>query len=148
MVRTEKNVLIVDAYNANPTSMEAALGNFGIFSADRKAAMLGDMLELGSDSQAEHERIVSKAMETGLDSLFLVGTEFGKALTELAGKHCAETVSCSADMSEYVCEGLRVFHFASSQELASWLAGNPLAGHAVLIKGSRGIRMEKVIEML
>jgi UDP-N-acetylmuramoyl-tripeptide--D-alanyl-D-alanine ligase len=128
--------------------MEAALGNFGIFSADRKAAMLGDMLELGSDSQAEHERIVSKAMETGLDSLFLVGTEFGKALTELAGKHCAETVSCSADMSEYVCEGLRVFHFASSQELASWLAGNPLAGHAVLIKGSRGIRMEKVIEML
>ncbi len=54
MVRTEKNVLIVDAYNANPTSMEAALGNFGIFSAARKAAMLGDMLELGSDSQAEH----------------------------------------------------------------------------------------------
>ncbi len=148
MVRTEKNVLIVDAYNANPTSMEAALGNFGIFSADMKAAMLGDMLELGSDSQTEHERIVRKAMETGLDSLFLVGTEFGKALTELAGKHCTETVSCSADMSEYVCEGLRVFHFASSQELAFWLAGNPLSGHAVLIKGSRGIRMEKVIEML
>ncbi len=148
MVRTEKNVLIVDAYNANPTSMEAALGNFGIFSAARKAAMLGDMLELGSDSQAEHERIVRKAMEAGLDSLFLVGAEFGKALMELAGKHCAETVSCSADMSEYVCDGLRIFHFASSQELASWLAGNPLLGHAVLIKGSRGIRMEKVIEML
>ena len=61
MVRTAGNVLIVDAYNANPTSMAAALDNFAAFSASHKAVMLGDMLELGESSLAEHQAIVRKA---------------------------------------------------------------------------------------
>ena len=69
MVRTAGNVLIVDAYNANPTSMAAALDNFAAFSASHKAVMLGDMLELGESSLAEHQEIVRKAADAINESI-------------------------------------------------------------------------------
>lgn len=130
MTRTQRNTLIVDAYNANPTSMAAALDNFSNISSDRKIVMLGDMLELGADSIAEHKSVISSALERGFERLFFVGQEFGKAAEEM------DLQTGSA------------FFFRSSDELASYLSSNPLTGATVLIKGSRGTRMEKVIEAL
>ncbi len=86
MTATENNVLIVDAYNANPTSMAAALDNFAVFSSDKKAALLGDMLELGAESFAEHIQTAEKAMDMQPYLLAFVGAEFGKALKEFADR--------------------------------------------------------------
>lgn len=119
--KTAKNTLIVDAYNANPSSMAVALDNLALCEG-RKAALLGDMRELGADSAAEHLRIADTLDR--FDIVYLVGEEFTKAA---AGR--------------YKC-------FASSQELAEYLKTNPIEGCTVLVKGSRGIRMENVIASL
>ena len=133
MTSTGRNTLIVDAYNANPTSMEAALNNFASVVAERKVAMLGDMLELGEESVVEHIQVVRKALVSGIDLVCFVGGEFAKAVDEVR----AEGDSCDS----LLC-------FTTSQELADWLAANPITDTAVLIKGSRGTRMEKVITVL
>ena len=127
MTKTQRNTLIVDAYNANPTSMAAALDNFANVEAPCRYAMLGDMLELGSDSAKEHETIICKALALGFDGVFFVGGEFRSAV---AG------------------ELEKATFFSTSDELASWLDANPIDGAVVLIKGSRGTRMEKVIAHL
>ncbi len=131
MTRTERNTLIIDAYNANPTSMAAALDNFAAVRSDRKIAMLGDMLELGEDSVAEHVGVVQKALTCGADTICLVGGEFQKALDK------CDTASMG-----------KIRHFMSSDELADWVKSENVSGSMVLIKGSRGIRMEKVVEKL
>ena len=129
MTKTERNTLIVDAYNANPTSMEAALKNFANVESDNKVAMLGDMLELGSESVAEHVRIAEMAISLGLKRVCFVGAEFAKALE-----------SISTD------DG--VVAFATSAELTEWLKETGLSDAVILIKGSRGTRMEKTMEAL
>ena len=131
MTRTSRNTLIVDAYNANPTSMEAALGNFATVESDQKIAALGDMLELGDESLAEHVRIAAMALDLGLQRVCFVGTEFAKAL--------ATFEDLPAD---------KVISFDTSAELAEWFTANPCQGSVILIKGSRGTRMEKVIAVL
>lgn len=132
MTKTQNNTLIVDAYNANPTSMDAALTNFNTVESASKVAMLGDMLELGAESLSEHVTVVKKALATDLQQVFFVGAEFAAALEALAGE---------ADLS-------KAMGFATSDELAQWIEGNPFAGATILIKGSRGTRMEKVIAVL
>ena len=123
MTRTEHNTLIVDAYNANPTSMAAALENFSNVSADNRIAMLGDMLELGEDSAAEHKAVIESALSRGFSKVFFVGNEFS-------------AVSLASDEAVF---------FQTSDELAEYLKSNPVQGATILIKGSRGTRMEKVI---
>lgn len=127
MVRTASNMLIVDAYNANPSSMAAALDNFAAVVADRKVALLGDMRELGADSVAEHEKIVRKVIGSGFEAMF-VGDEFRKALDAVGTDGYA--------------------WFPCSEELASYLAANKMESAAILVKGSRGIQMEKVLKEL
>ena len=128
MTRTEKNTLIIDAYNANPTSMDAAIRNFSAIKADKKATMLGDMLELGDDSIKEHIEVIKKVLETDTDLICLVGKEFSEA--------------AKTENSE------KIHIFATSVDLAEWLENNKLNGHTVLIKGSRGTKMEKIVEKL
>ncbi len=128
MEKTERNILIEDAYNANPTSMAAALDNLVQVEADRKVALLGDMRELGDESLAEHQKVLSQVLSMGLDFVCLVGEEFRKALI---GK-----------------EKDNVFWFADSEELAAWLRANPVSGATILVKGSRGIQMEKALPEL
>ena len=128
MTRTADNVLVVDAYNANPTSMEAALNNFSLIRSGRKALMLGDMLELGEDSMTEHMDVIRRAVATGADLICLVGSEFGKALKEDGHGE--------------------IMHFRTSADLAEWLGKHKITGYNVLIKGSRGTKMEKIIEKL
>ena len=129
MTATERNTLIVDAYNANPTSMDAALTNFSNVRAAVKIALLGDMLELGEDSYEEHVTVIKKALESDLETVCFVGTEFGKAL-------------------DSVPESAKVKWFVDSQSLADWLAQQNVSGATILIKGSRGTRMEKTIASL
>ena len=126
MVRTADNTLIVDAYNANPSSMRAALDNFSRIEASHKTALLGDMRELGENSVNEHIDILRLALSLGLSDLCLVGDEFSKAMKSV---DCPPTVRWYPD----------------SATLASALHDAPLAGHVILIKGSRGIMMEKVL---
>ena len=130
MTKTDRNTLIVDAYNANPTSMEAALTNFSNVEAPTKVALLGDMLELGDESQAEHVKIAKMALSLGLERVCFVGAEFEKAVEQMEGR------------GETFCS------FGTSADLALWLKENPLDSAVVLIKGSRGTRMEKVVEVL
>lgn len=127
--KTGTNVLIKDAYNANPTSMAAALDNLCSIISDTKVALLGDMRELGEESVSEHVQVLRQVLSMGLDLVCLVGEEFGKAV--------------EADNA-----GGKVKCFGTSEELASWLDGNPVRNATVLVKGSRGIRMETVIPHL
>ena len=120
MTRTERNVVIEDAYNANPSSMAAALDNFALLQADCKIAMLGDMRELGDDSVKEHVKILKKLDDCGLTHACLVGDEFKKALEE-------------AGTPDYVK------WFATSDDLAAALAERPL---------TNSIRMGKVLPTL
>ena len=129
MTATERNTLIVDAYNANPTSMDAALTNFANVEAPVKIALLGDMLELGEDSLIEHVTVINKALSSDLNTICFVGAEFGKAL---------ETQTSAENVK----------WFANSQDLADWLAEQKISGATVLVKGSRGTRMEKTIQAL
>ena len=131
MTKTERNTLIVDAYNANPTSMAAALENFSNVAADCKVALLGDMLELGEESISEHIAVIKSACSRGLSKVCFVGKEFQKASSEVAPE--------LLDVARF---------FATSDELAAYLTSEPLEAATVLIKGSRGTRMENVIPAL
>lgn len=130
MVRTERNTLIVDTYNANPTSMGVALDNFARTSFENKTLILGDMLELGSESATEHAAALDKAMALS-QSIFLVGSEFSEA---------AAKVCCAKD------KGIQCF--PNSAELRVFLEAQPLSGRTILIKGSHGIHLEKLPEVL
>ena len=123
MQRTQRNVLIVDAYNANPSSMDAALSNFAGFEAASKIVLLGDMLELGETSVEEHRKIVEKVARCGFKAYY-VGDEFAKA----GANPC----------------------FASSDKLAEYISTHldAFTGAAILVKGSRGKRMERTISVL
>lgn len=123
MQKTDRNVLIVDAYNANPSSMDAALSNFAGFEAASKIVLLGDMLELGETSVEEHRKIVEKVARCGFKAYY-VGDEFAKA----GASPC----------------------FASSDELADYISTHldAFTGAAILVKGSRGKRMERTISVL
>ena len=109
--------------------MGVALDSFALMEAPRKAALLGDMRELGDNSVAEHVKVVEKIAASDFEA-FLVGEEFAKAL---------DAAGTPANVRG---------HFATSDELAAWLAEHPLDGACVLVKGSRGIRMEKTIPSL
>ena len=76
LVETADNKLVVDAYNANPTSMKAAIENFSLMKADKKMAILGDMKELGPTSWEEHQKMVDLLVEAGFNHVWLVGKEF------------------------------------------------------------------------
>ena len=127
MMRTGRNTLIVDAYNANPSSMRAALDNFLHVEAGQKLALLGDMRELGAESLAEHEKVVNQLRKMHL-SACLVGAEFRQALDVLGAGD--ET------------------WFPTSEALAEHLSAHPVSDAVILIKGSRGIQMEKVLPVL
>jgi len=122
---TINNTLICDSYNANPTSMIAAIDSFLAIKADHKAIILGDMLELGEKSEEEHIKVL-KAIQSGIvEKVFLVGQVFQKVSAKSGFKA-----------------------FSNVDTLMEFLKSEPLKGNTILIKGSRGIRLEKVYELL
>lgn len=123
-LKTAKNSIILDAYNANPTSMKAAIDNFRQVAAERKMVILGDMLELGDESLEEHRAVVKMTEESVFDVAVFVGPDFMKTVSG------------------------RFTSFRTSQEATSWLASQDFRNYTILVKGSRGIKMEKVLEAL
>jgi UDP-N-acetylmuramoyl-tripeptide--D-alanyl-D-alanine ligase len=115
--------VLLDAYNANPSSVEVALRSFATLKG-RKAVMLGDMLELGSHSQSEHLEIFKLCQVLGFEEIYLCGQEFMK-----------------------VC-GQYPLAFENSNILNSWLKDNPGTADFILLKGSRGMKMEILLDAL
>ncbi len=120
---TGRNRLIIDAYNANPTSMGAALDNFGHIRAEQKMVILGDMRELGADSQQEHQRVADRLSASDIDLVWLVGDNFAQA------KH-----------------KFRTFH--DVEEVKRELAEHPIQGYTILVKGSNGTRLFQLPDLL
>lgn len=129
LVKTERNTLIIDAYNANPSSMKAALNNFAGTDYSYKVLMLGDMLELGEDSAAEHLTVLEQAVATA-PKVFLVGEEFAGAAKALK--------ITSAEVQS----------FPDIESLKAYVTENPLEGCTILIKGSNGKHMTRVVDAL
>ena len=120
---TGKNRLIIDAYNANPTSMKVSLSNFFQLSFPNKIVILGDMKELGSQSEEEHRSIVKLLSDTDLKDAFLIGP-------------CFKQISSS-------------FHtYDDVDEFLAWLQQNPMQDAMILIKGSNSMNLMKVVDFL
>lgn len=130
IMKTSRNTLVVDAYNANPTSMDAALENFMNNSDSPKAVILGDMLELGEESFREHTLVIKKLKRLKIDKIFLVGLQFANA--------AKETPELLPD----------AFFAPDYQQLKYYFTKEELKGYSILIKGSRGIKLENLIEVL
>ena len=135
LTKTERNTLIVDAYNANPTSMMAAIDNFDIMEGENKIAILGDMLELGEQSEIEHQNIVRRLMESKIERIILVGKEFEKACDKLGVR--SEELGVNSKFS--------IFNSQLST-LNSQLS--TLNSQLILLKGSNGIGLYKLIPYL
>ena len=123
MTVTEKNHLIVDAYNANPTSMQAALDNFTLIQAPRKMVILGQMGELGEESDKEHRQLVGYLERAGYDEVWLVGDNF-------------RDIPCP----------FRKFH--DVEEVKAAIASDCPEGFYILIKGSNSNRLFQLPELL
>ena len=120
ITETSSNLIIMDAYNANPSSMKAMLDTFAKQDYKNKLCILGDMLEMGKFSNIEHSKIISTCQKLDLDTLF-VGEEFRK-------------LSNNA--------------FKSLDDLKKFIAENPIKNKTILLKGSRGIRLEDLVSSL
>ncbi|MDG4716862.1 UDP-N-acetylmuramoyl-tripeptide--D-alanyl-D-alanine ligase [Winogradskyella marincola] len=117
--------IILDAYNANPTSMLAALKNLKQLNADRKYLFLGDMFELGKEAEKEHQTIANFTEDNFDENIFLVGENFYKTTTKSTTKK-----------------------FKSFEDLKPLLKNLDLKNSTVLIKGSRGMALERILELL
>lgn len=120
---TAHNKLIVDTYNANPTSMNAALKNFRDMDVDHKMAILGDMRELGDVSAEEHQKVVDFLKDNGIENVWLVGDEFGKTNCEFR-------------------------KFKNVDDVKAAIKEKQPEGYYILIKGSNGIKLFQLPELL
>lgn len=125
VIETGKNRVIMDAYNANPTSMSHAIRNFRNICSDHNVLILGDMLELGEESEKEHKAIIQLLKELRFQLVFLVGSEFAKV----------------ASNSTY-------FTVNDVDKLIRYITLNPISGYDILVKGSNGIHLNKIIDSL
>lgn len=121
--KTENNELIIDAYNANPSSMKVALDNFITMPVQPKAIILGDMRELGPTSDELHAEVVEQIKKGQFDKVFLCGEHFSKVGKEFSP-------------------------FATTEAMTEELRRQPLKGYHILIKGSHSMGLEKLADIL
>lgn len=118
------NLVIADTYNANPSSMKASIENFGSMqSQGTKLAILGEMLELGKASKDEHQKVIDTLQFQRIQEAYLVGNGFSKTPKQTGYKF-----------------------FADTDDLLAFLKQNPVEHHCILVKGSHGVHLEKVVE--
>lgn len=122
---TGKNKVVCDSYNANPSSMHSALESFRALPDKNKMAILGDMLELGERSEDEHRKIIDELNTAGNIKALLAGGIFSK-----------------------VNNLNRFLTFADTAALSEYLKNNPVEGYTILVKGSRGVGLEKIYDLL
>jgi len=123
LMKQGSNTIILDAYNANPASMKAAIENFAAMDGDNKILLLGSMMELGDESEQEHQALLQLISKHKWNNVILVGNNF-KSLSH------------------------NYMHFDNADSVKHWLKKQGLQNSHLLIKGSRSIQMEKVIESL
>jgi len=128
--QTETNTLICDYYNANPSSMAVAIENINKLKADRKVLILGDMFELGDESAAEHEGIIQKAFDADVAERIFVGGAFKSQ--EARGKN----------------QDKKTTFYATAEDAIEALKAHPIKNSTVLIKGSRGMALERLVGLL
>jgi len=124
-VQTANNLLFLDAYNANPSSMELAIRHFASLNFPNPVLILGDMFELGSHAESEHRKIIGLVDQLDFRKVIFTGTEFHRL----------------------TCDSERL-SFQNVNELIEFLTVNPIKGDHVLIKGSRGMQLEKIVSYL
>ena len=124
LIKTERNTLILDAYNANPSSMHAALSNFIEMPGEHKSVILGEMLELGAESHHAHTALLQLALSGAFEHIYLVGKSFAPTSHE------------------------SVIHLEDTDALIRTLHNHPLHDAFILIKGSRGNQLERIVEYL
>ena len=122
-IKTEKNEVVMDAYNANPVSMYNSIKNFRNICDDNHLLILGDMKELGSESLNEHQEILNLIKRLEFCNVILVGSEFNKINKEFQS-------------------------FLNVDELISHINQNEISGKKILVKGSHSIHLEKLINIL
>ncbi len=123
MIIKNSNHIILDAYNANPSSMKLAVENIAKINTENKVLMLGGMMELGAESISEHQEIIKTINKYTWDKVLLVGGDFQNTNHSF-------------------------LYFNNAAEAATWLNGNPVLDSYVLIKGSRSIQMEQLVASL
>lgn len=126
LIRTAKNTIILDAYNANPNSMKAALSNFREFRAENKIVVLGEMKELGESSEAAHRDIFDMTRNADFSRIILVGEHF----------------------AHYANNSNFIRYFKDTDELSGWLKTHGIQDACILVKGSRGNKLERIVEYL
>ncbi len=125
IIETDKNWLLLDAYNANPSSMELALKNFALSKANNKTIILGDMFELGKHADFEHKQLIELIKKLGLTSVYLAGSFFYQNKKD---------------------DGF--LYFEDYESLLNYLLNNALVNRSILIKGSRGMALERLLSVL
>jgi UDP-N-acetylmuramoyl-tripeptide--D-alanyl-D-alanine ligase len=123
MTETTKNKIILDAYNANPVSLSKAIIDFNDAKFKDSCLIIGDMFELGEYSHDEHQKMVDLIEEKGFDCVFLVGVELYNTDNNF-------------------------IKFKSTQDALKYFENNPLKGKTILLKGSRGMHLEKLLSVL
>lgn len=126
LLKTENNTIILDAYNANPSSMNVAVRNFGEMQATNKIVILGEMRELGSESEKAHQELFDLTIENKFDRIFLIGNNF---------EHCPNNYNF-------------ITRFNNTEALIEYVKANKLKDAFILIKGSRGNKLERIVEYL
>lgn len=126
IIKKDSNTIIMDAYNANPSSMEAAIQNLASLKASHKVAIVGDMFELEQEAQKEHARIGELLKEKNFDRVYL----------------------CGSLMKSAKEKNQSAFHFETKELLVEELKRNPISNSTILVKASRGIGLETVVEYL
>ncbi|MGE0568930.1 MAG: glutamate ligase domain-containing protein, partial [Bacteroidia bacterium] len=123
LIQKGSNAIVLDAYNANPTSMAIAINNFNKMKNENKWLFLGDMFELGESSETEHKRIIQLCEELKLKNVVLVGKEFSKLKSEYKS-------------------------FEKTEDCFKYLKSFTINDSSILIKGSRSMKMETLLDAL
>ncbi len=126
IINRNSNRIIMDAYNANPNSMEVAIQNLANLSATKKVAILGDMFEVGKDTRIEHQKVVDLVMNSGLDRVYLIGEAFSD--TDISGEE--------------------LLLFKSFEDFTELFKQHSFEDTTFLIKASRGMALERVLDYL
>ncbi|MGD0341449.1 MAG: cyanophycin synthetase, partial [Bacteroidales bacterium] len=122
---TKRNTLICDSYNANPSSMKMAVESFAKIKANKKMCIFGDMLELGDKSEEEHLKVLKVLNDNNMKEALLTGHFFSKLSAKSGFKS-----------------------FPDIERLKDYLKSEPVSGYHILVKGSRGIALEQIYELL
>lgn len=125
IIEGKTNRILADAYNANPSSMQSALENFAKSPEPHKMVILGDMFELGTYALQKHQEVIDFLKDIRIQQVILCGKNFGKAK-----------------------QNQHILHFDTTSELKEWLNENPIQNTYILLKGSRSMGLESLIEVL